>query len=107
MKNMRPIEWNERIRFECCGCGACCRNVHQSVPLESLDVYRMTKFLKEGDSAIICVEDVLATYAEEVLLATCGYVTYGLKTTGDEQACFLLYDNRCLLEPVKPKDCRT
>ena len=107
MKNMRPIEWNERIRFECCGCGACCRNVHQSVPLESLDVYRLTKFLKEGDSAITCVEDVLATYAEEVLLATCGYVTYVLKTTGDEQACIFLKDNRCMIQPVKPKACRT
>lgn len=107
MKNMRPIEWNERIRFECCGCGACCRNVHQSVPLESLDVYRLTKFLKEGDSAITCMEDVLATYAEEVLLATCGYVTYVLKTTGDEQACIFLKDNRCMIQPVKPKACRT
>lgn len=39
LENIHLLEWNERISFECSGCGACCRHVKESVPLESLDTF--------------------------------------------------------------------
>lgn len=63
--------------------------------------------MKAQEPNIHCIEDVLAAYAEEVLLSSCGYFVYMLRTTGEDEACIFLKDNRCMIQPVKPKACRT
>lgn len=44
--NMRRISPKEHVPFRCTGCGECCRHVHQSIPLESLDVYHIARYEK-------------------------------------------------------------
>lgn len=43
------ISPRERVPFHCNCCGECCRHVRQSVPLESPDVFRLTRLLRERD----------------------------------------------------------
>ena len=94
MENVTPIAWNERIHFECHHCGACCRNVKDSVPLESLDVYRIARFLQSQNKSLDSIEHLLSLYAEPVPIHECGYFIYTLKTVGADDACIFLKDNR-------------
>ncbi len=66
LENIHPLEWNERISFECSGCGACCRHVKESVPLESLDAFRLASYLKKQGHPVTCMDDVLCQYADPV-----------------------------------------
>lgn len=106
MANLTPVAWNERIHFECHHCGACCRNVKDSVPLESLDVYRIARFLQSKNEAFDSIDDLLSRYAEPVPIHECGYFIYTLKTVGADDACIFLKDNRCTIQPAKPRACR-
>ena len=67
------ISPRERVPFHCTCCGECCRHVRQSVPLESPDVFRLTRLLRERDKGIICMDDFVARYTELALLDECGY----------------------------------
>lgn len=67
------ISPRERVPFHCTCCGECCRHVRQSVPLESPDVFRLTRLLREKDKGIICMDDFIARYTELALLDECGY----------------------------------
>ncbi len=107
MKNVIPIAWNERIPFECCRCGACCRHVKDSVPLESLDIYRLAKYLKNRGEYSVSISDILSQYAQPVLLHECGYFIYTLKTVGNDDTCIFLKNNLCTIQPAKPRACRT
>ena len=107
-KNMVKVSPKEQVHFKCNGCGACCKNVRQQVPLETLDVFRIAKHLQSHGEPIQCMDDVLETYTEPVLLDECGYFVYFLKTVGSDDACiFLDENNRCKIHSVNPRACRT
>lgn len=106
LERMLPITSSQKFLFQCQQCGACCRHVQESVPLESLDVYRLAKYLKE-QGKVLCVDSVLAEYADLTLLDECGYMTYVLKTYGPEGSCIFLKDNHCTVHEAKPRACRT
>lgn len=107
MTKMVPVNLSDRFPFKCRMCGACCRHVRESVPLESLDAFRLAKHLRDKGENVSCVEDVLATYAEPVLLSENGYTVFMLKTAGADDACIFLKDNRCTIHSVHPRACRT
>lgn len=107
MKYLIPVNWNERIFFECHHCGACCRHVKESVPLESLDVYRIARFLRDQDGTFDSIDDMLSRYAEPIPLHECGYFIYTLKTVGSDDTCIFLKDNLCMIQDAKPRACRT
>ena len=92
---------------ECHHCGACCRHVKDSVPLESLDVYRIVRFLQSQDKSFDSIEHLLSLYAEPVPIHECGYFIYTLKTVGADDSCIFLKDNRCTIQTAKPRACRT
>ena len=95
-----------RVKFRCQGCGKCCLRVKEGVPVDSQDVFRMAKRLRDTGEAILCTDDFLARYAEPVLLDECGYFVYMLKTVGEENACIFLKDNRCTVHEEKPRACK-
>ena len=74
--------------------------------MDSQDVFRMTKYLRDHGEDILCTDDFLARYAEPVLLDECGYFVYMLKTVGEENACIFLKDNRCTIHDENPRACR-
>ena len=40
-KNIVPITNKQAIKFKCTACGACCKNVKDSIILEPLDAFRI------------------------------------------------------------------
>jgi uncharacterized protein len=96
----------ERIPFHCNCCGECCRHVRQSVPVESLDAFRLTKLLREKDTGITCMDDFVERYTELALLDECGYFILMLRVTGVEDACIFLKENLCTVHAAKPRTCR-
>lgn len=98
---------SQNISFQCKKCGKCCRNVYNSVPIESLDAYRIAKYLREENMGIQSVEDFLDKYTVPVFLSDSGYLAFMLKTIGDEHSCIFLKNNRCRIHKTKPRACRT
>lgn len=103
---MVPLASDQKFAFQCQRCGACCRHVRESVPLESLDLYRIAKYLKKKGQ-VSGVEDVLQQFAVPVLLDACGYMAFTLKVTGSEDSCIFLKDGRCSIHEANPRACRT
>ena len=44
---IKPVKGKERIPFHCQLCGACCRQVEDSIMLEPMDIYHLSLFLRE------------------------------------------------------------
>lgn len=107
LMKMVPVAASDRFPFQCRRCGACCRHVRQSVPLETLDAFRLATYLRDRGEPINCIDDVLARYTEPVLLHESGYTVFMLKVVGPEDACVFLQDNRCTIHEVNPRACRT
>ena len=97
---------SSRVKFRCQGCGKCCLRVKEGVPVDSQDVFRMAKYLRDKGEDILCPDGFLARYAEPVLLDECGYFVYMLKIVGEENACIFLKDNRCTIHDENPRACR-
>lgn len=104
--NAKPVKLSDRLNFKCTRCSACCRHVRQSVPLECLDIFRMTKYFRYRDPSIKCTDDFLARYAEPALLDECGFFVFMLNVQGQDDACVFLQGNRCSVQDVKPRTCR-
>lgn len=107
LTKMVPVAPKEHFPFQCRQCGACCRHVKESVPLESLDAFRLAKYLRDRGEPIQCMDDVLAKYAIPVLLHESGYMVFMLSTVGSDDACIFLKDNKCTIHAAKPRACRT
>ena len=96
----------DRIPFRCICCGACCRHVRQSVPVESLDAFRLTQLLRTQNKEIVCMDDFVERYTKLALLDECGYFMLMLKVAGKDDACIFLQGNRCVVHKEKPRTCR-
>jgi Fe-S-cluster containining protein len=97
---------SDKIRFRCTLCGACCRNVKETVPVDCKDAFYLTKHLRDLGMDIYCVDQFLEQYAEPALLDECGFFVYFLKSVGKDNACIFLKDNRCSVQEVKPLACK-
>ena len=76
LMKMVPVGSKERFPFQCRRCGACCRHVKESVPMESLDAFRLARYLRDRGEPIQCMDDVLAKYTIPVLLHESGYMVF-------------------------------
>ncbi len=106
LSTMHRVSLHNRIPFHCTCCGECCRHVRQSVPVESLDAFRLARFLRETDEEIICIDDFIERYTELALMDECGYFMLMLKVAGADDACIFLKENRCAVHAAKPRTCR-
>lgn len=102
---VRPVRPKDRVTFCCQRCGACCRHVEQKVILESLDAFRLARFLKQRGDAITGMDDVFSQYATAVPLGD-GYPIFTLQVSGPEDACVFLKDGRCSVYEARPRVCR-
>lgn len=91
----RTVSLNDRFQFHCTGCAACCRHIKEGVPLDSMDAYRLTKYLRSQGVGPTCTDDVLLRFGEPVPITDSGYFSYFLKTVGDNDSCIFLNGNRC------------
>ena len=94
--NSKPW-YSNGLRFECTGCGNCCRNhgEYSYVSLAEAELEAIPRFLG------ISRQEFLARYCDK---------EPGFHPTlkMDAPACpFLGADQRCAIYPVRPKQCRT
>lgn len=104
--NVKPLGKREQFTFKCTRCGDCCRGIKESVMLESLDAYRLARLLRQTDSSIQTMDDMLLKYATPVPLTDNGFPIYVLKTLGEDDTCIFLKDNRCSVYSARPRTCR-
>ena len=84
---------------DCHGCFACCQKMGQSIVLDPLDIYRLTKYLN------VSFEQLLAEKIE--LNVVDGLILPNLKMCGTEERCAFLDENgRCGIHQIRPRICR-
>ena len=102
-KNIVPITNKQPIKFKCVACGACCKNVKDSIILEPLDAFRIIAE-KKKNGCTDSEEDILFDIAELKELSPC-FSVFVLKTD-DSGKCDMLQNNRCNIYSARPRTCR-
>ncbi|MCU0662258.1 MAG: YkgJ family cysteine cluster protein [Myxococcota bacterium] len=91
----RPRFYDAGIAFECIACGRCC------------ETHGDYSYVYLADADIDAISAYLGVLRHELLERTClsedGWVF--LKSTSSD--CLFLRDGRCLIYPVRPKQCAT
>lgn len=101
-----PVKPSGQINFHCTLCGDCCRNLENAVMLESLDAYRLLRYLKKTGNPISSMDELYERYTDSIPLNEQGYPICVLKTNGPQHECVFLKDNRCSVYAARPRTCR-
>lgn len=62
-RNAVSVKNRQQIAFKCRACGACCKNVRDSIVLEPLDAYRIVRD-KQKSGCTDSADDILWNMAE-------------------------------------------
>lgn len=73
MNEIQPVRPKDQFTFSCRQCGACCRNIEGCVMVESLDAYRLARYLRAKGEPIEGIEDFLFRYCEPEPLTEEGF----------------------------------
>ena len=106
MNEIQPVRPKDQFTFSCRQCGACCRNIEGCVMVESLDAYRLARYLRTKGEPIEGIEDFLFRYCEPEPLTEEGFPIYMLKTKAPNSSCIFLTDGRCSVYPARTRTCR-
>jgi Predicted Fe-S-cluster oxidoreductase len=87
--------YREGLRFECTGCGKCCKGRPGYVWLTIEEMIAIADFLK------IPFDQFTKKNVRQV------NGDYSLIEVGEENACVFLEENKCTIYEVRPKQCRT
>ena len=105
LTEVRAVALNEKVPFHCRLCGECCRHVKDSVMLEPIDVYRLTRHLREQGEPVSGIEDVLENYAHASWLED-RFPIFLLNTVGSMDVCIFLKEGRGSIYEARPHVCR-
>lgn len=89
-----PNVMAEGVCFSCTECGACCSGAPGKVRVSAEEIRHISEFRKQSEAAFRASE--LREVDGETLLRE--------RANGD---CVFFENNRCLIHPVKPRQCRT
>ena len=106
MNEIQPVRPKDQFTFSCRQCGECCRNIEGCVMVESLDAYRLARYLRAKGEPIEGIEDFLFRYCEPEPLTEEGFPIYMLKTKAPNSSCIFLTDGRCSVYPARTRTCR-
>lgn len=106
MNEIQPVRPKDQFPFSCRQCGACCRNIEGCVMVESLDAYRLARYLRTKGELIEGIEDFLFRYCDPEPLTEEGFPIYMLKTKAPNGSCIFLMDGRCSVYPARTRTCR-
>lgn len=102
---IKKIDIDEEFDFQCSLCGECCREVKESVGLESLDIFRIFQYFSRNNP-LKAIEEILVEYATLVPITDFGFPVFFLNTIGVRDECIFLKSGRCSIQEAKPKTCR-
>lgn len=74
--------------------------------VESLDAYRLAKYLRDRDPSISTIDEMLARYCEPMPLTDTCFPIFTLKTTGPDDSCIFLKNGLCSIYEARPRTCR-
>lgn len=74
--------------------------------VESLDAYRLARYLRTKGELIEGIEDFLFRYCDPEPLTEEGFPIYMLKTKAPNGSCIFLMDGRCSVYPARTRTCR-
>ena len=97
---------DEVFNFRCRQCANCCKNVEQSVALEALDIFRISRYLKEIGDQFWRIEDILEQYTTLVIITEFGYPFFMANVSGPDDSCIFLKSGQCSIQNAKPRTCR-
>lgn len=103
-RNAVSVKNRQQIAFKCRACGACCKNVRDSIVLEPLDAYRIVRD-KQKSGCTDSADDILWNIAELKELSP-GFHVFVLRTVDGSGICGMLRDDRCTIYSVRPHTCR-
>lgn len=103
--NFRQLRSKDWVAFQCKGCGECCRHLTEKVMVESLDAFRLVKYLREHGKPQMTMEEFYSRYTTPIPL-TRGYPIFTMNTTGEDEACVFLENGRCSVYPARTRACR-
>jgi uncharacterized protein len=89
-----PTSMAGGIRFRCTECGDCCSGAPGKVRVSAEEIQRISEFRKVSEVRLRASE--ICEIDGETLLRE--------RPNGD---CVFFENNRCLIHPVKPRQCRT
>ena len=78
-KNVVKLKPKDNVPFKCTGCGECCKHVQDLVPIETLDAFRIARYLMQQNESIACMDDFWERYADAVLLMSVDILCTSLK----------------------------
>ena len=87
--------YKEGLKFECTGCGKCCKGKPGYVWLSVGEMEKIAHFLK------ISLSQFTSTYVRSV------HGGHSLIETQDEFACIFLKEDKCSIYEARPTQCRT
>lgn len=102
---LRLVTPGQNITYHCTQCGACCRQVKDSVMLESLDAYRLARHLRQTQDKAMDMEKFLLQYAHPISL-NAGFPIFVLNTVGPQNTCVFLKKDLCSVQEAKTRACR-
>lgn len=83
---------------DCNGCSQCCEKMGDTIVLDPLDVYRITKHLNCD------FQNIIGTYID--LRIVDGVCLPGIRMTDETGACGFLKGGRCSIHAIRPGICR-
>jgi len=95
----QPIGSDDTFKFQCSGCGECCRHAKESVMVESLDLFRIARHMNKAPS------EIMDSFTVPVLLEH-GFPVLMMKTVAPKDSCIFLKDGKCGIYGIKPRACR-
>lgn len=100
------VHTKDVVNYQCSKCGQCCRHIENSVMVESLDAYRLAKYLRDRDPSISTIDEMLTRYCEPMPLTDTCFPIFTLKTTGPDDSCIFLKNGLCSIYEARPRTCR-
>jgi len=105
-EGIKSVKPDDEFSFQCSLCGDCCRKVKESIMLDSLDVFRISRHFAQIGSPVQAIEEILTEYTTPVPLTDLGYPIFLLNTKGPKDECIFLNEGRCSIQHAKPRTCR-
>lgn len=95
----QPVNSDDEFQFSCSNCGECCRNIKEAVMVESLDLFRIARYMK------LTTAEAMEAYTVPAFLSR-AFPILLMKTKPHRDACVFLKDGKCSIHSIKPRTCR-
>lgn len=102
----RSVRNKDIVDFHCTRCNQCCRHIANSVLVEPIDAFYITKHLIRQGEALQDTIEFYNQYCVPMPVEGVSFPMFLLNTTGDDDACIFLKGNCCSIYEVRPRTCR-